>query len=96
MLFRSQHVAPPPQPRVEQVVEAPVRSPEPPTAAPPPIAVAVNGHMAAKLGEMGLTPAQAEAVMALSKDVVERVVWEVVPHLAEALIKEEIQRLMKE
>jgi hypothetical protein len=45
---------------------------------------------------MGLTPAQAEAVMALSKEVVERVVWEVVPQLAEILIKEEIARLTKE
>jgi CheY-like chemotaxis protein len=87
---------PPPQPRVEP--PPPVRVPEPPTAAPPapPIAAAVNGQMASKLGEMGLTPAQAEAVMALSKEVVERVVWEVVPQLAEILIKEEIARLTKE
>lgn len=51
--------------------------------------------MAAKLPELGLSPAQVEAVMALSKDVVERVVWEVVPVLAETLIKEEIARLTK-
>jgi hypothetical protein len=56
----------------------------------------VNGQLAGKLGELGLTPQQADAVLALSRDVVERVVWEVVPHMAEALIKEEIQRLMKE
>ncbi len=87
--------APPPQPRVDQRVEAP-RAPDPPTAAPPAIAIAVNGAMAAKLGEMGLTPAQAEGVMALSRDVIERVVWEVVPQLAETMIKEEIARLMKE
>lgn len=87
---------PPAQPRVEQPVEPPGRPIDPPTAAPPPIAAAVNGQMAAKLGEMGLTPAQAEAVMALSRDVVERVVWEVVPQLAELMIKEEIARLMKE
>ena len=88
---------PPAQARVEQHhVAPPPRAAEPATAAPPPIAIAVNGQMAAKLGEMGLTPAQAEAVMALSKDVVERVVWEVVPQLAEILIKEEIARLTKE
>ncbi len=57
---------------------------------------AVNGHLAGKLGELGLSPAQADAVMALSREVVERVVWEVVPQLAETMIKEEIQRLMKE
>jgi hypothetical protein len=52
--------------------------------------------MAPKLAELGLTPAQAEAVMALSRDIVERVVWEVVPQLAELMIKEEIARLTKE
>ena len=55
----------------------------------------INGQMAAKLEEMGLTPAQVDAVVALSREVVERVVWEVVPVLAETLIKEEIARLTK-
>jgi hypothetical protein len=55
----------------------------------------VNGQMAAKLEQIGLTPAQIDAVLALSKDVVERVVWEVVPTLAETIIKEEIARLTK-
>ncbi|MDC3953571.1 response regulator transcription factor [Polyangium jinanense] len=59
-------------------------------------AAAVNGgQMAARLEEMGLTPAQIEGVLALSREVVERVVWEVVPVLAETLIKEEIARLTK-
>ena len=60
------------------------------------VAAAVNGHLAGKLGELGLSPAQADAVLALSREVVERVVWEVVPQLAETMIKEEIQRLMNE
>ncbi|MGH7328356.1 MAG: response regulator transcription factor [Polyangiaceae bacterium] len=60
------------------------------------VAGAVNGHLAAKLGELGLSKDQAEAVLALSRDVLERVVWEVVPQLAETLIKEEIARLTKE
>jgi CheY-like chemotaxis protein len=55
-----------------------------------------NGQLAGKLGELGLSPAQADAVMALSREVVERVVWEVVPQLAETMIKEEIARLMKD
>ncbi|MBS2018084.1 MAG: response regulator transcription factor [Deltaproteobacteria bacterium] len=80
-------VPPPAAPR-----PAPVAAPAPQVA----VAAAVNGHLSGKLGELGLTPQQAEAVMALSRDVVERVVWEVVPQLAETLIKEEIQRLMKE
>jgi CheY-like chemotaxis protein len=77
---------------------APAPAPKPVAAAPaaaPAISAAVNGHLAAKVGELGLTPAQADAVMALSRDVIERVVWEVVPVLAEALIKEELARLTK-
>ena len=73
-----------------------------PTAAPPrtadaasPVA-AVNGQFAGKLGDLGLTSAQIEAVLALSREVVERVVWEVVPQLAETMIKEEITRLTRE
>jgi CheY-like chemotaxis protein len=60
------------------------------------IGAAVNGQLAGKLGALGLSPAQADAVLALSRDVVERVVWEVVPQLAETMIKEEIHRLMNE
>jgi CheY-like chemotaxis protein len=59
-------------------------------------AASANGQLASKLGELGLTAAQVDAVLALSRDVVERVVWEVVPQLAEALIKEEIARLTKD
>ncbi|MDI3283225.1 response regulator [Polyangium sp. 15x6] len=66
------------------------------SAKPGTAAAAVNGgQMAARLEEMGLTPAQIEGVLALSREVVERVVWEVVPVLAETLIKEEIARLTK-
>jgi hypothetical protein len=64
--------------------------------APAAVAASVNGHLAGKLGELGLSSQQVDAVMALSRDVVEKVVWEVVPLLAETLIKEEIARLMKE
>ena len=53
-------------------------------------------ELAGKLGALGLTQQQADAVLALSREVVEKVVWEVVPQLAEAIIKEEIARLTKE
>ena len=59
-------------------------------------AASVNGHLAGKLGDLGLTPAQVDAVLSLSREVVERVVWEVVPQLAEAIIKEELVRLTKD
>lgn len=66
-----------------------------PAAAAAAVSSAIDGQLGAKLGELGLTPQQAEAVAALSREVVERVVWEVVPVLAETLIREEILRLTK-
>jgi len=50
---------------------------------------------AGKLGGLGLSSAQVEAVLALSREVVEQVVWEVVPTLAETIIKEELKRLLQ-
>jgi hypothetical protein len=80
------------------------RTPKPAPAAPAPaaaapIAAAMSGNgadFAQKLGALGLTSQQVEGVLSLSREVVERVVWEVVPTLAETLIREEIQRLTKE
>jgi CheY-like chemotaxis protein len=74
----------------------PTPGPMPAGGATPAVSAAVNGQLAGKLEGLGLTPAQADAVLALSREVVERVVWEVVPQLAEAIIKEEITRLTKE
>ncbi|MDP3279416.1 MAG: response regulator [Deltaproteobacteria bacterium] len=72
-----QSVAPPP---VEQPVASAIGS-------------ALSGEMQAKLNSMGLTAQQAEAVTSLTRDVIERVVWEVVPQLAETMIREELRRL---
>lgn len=63
--------------------------------APSPIGAQINGQLNGKLEQLGLTPAQVEAVTALSREIVERVVWEIVPVLAETLIKEELSRLTK-
>jgi len=74
-------------------------SPPAPAVAPTPAAAGGNGahaDFASKLGGLGLTPAQVEGVLSLSREVVEKVVWEVVPTLAEAMIKEEIARLTRE
>ena len=62
-------------------------------AAGSPVGVQINGALAGKLEQLGLTAAQVEAVTALSRDIIERVVWEVVPVLAETIIKEELARL---
>jgi len=71
----------------------------PPAAAPAPVAAvaaaatAIGGDLAGKLSGLGLNSDQVNGVLALSRDVIERVVWEVVPDLAETLIREEIRRL---
>ena len=54
---------------------------------------ASNGQLAAKLQHLGLSDAQVSAVLTLSREVIEKVVWEVVPVLAETMIREELKRL---
>jgi CheY-like chemotaxis protein len=73
-------------------------SPPAPAVAAAPMAAGNGAHaeFASKLGGLGLTPAQIEGVLSLSREVVEKVVWEVVPALAEVMIKEEITRLTRE
>jgi CheY-like chemotaxis protein len=97
--------APPAAPPPAAARPAPAAPPAPKTAPLPSashaspaasVGASVNGHLEVKLGELGLSQQQVEAVMALSREVVEKVVWEVVPQLAETLIKEEIARLTKE
>ena len=70
------------------------------TAASAPVAAVAakieSTNLESKLQGLGLTREQVAGVLAISRDVVEQVVWEVVPVLAEALIREEIQRLTAE
>jgi len=105
--FGSRAPAAPPPPVYAAPVQpayvqpAPVQ-PAPVQPAPVAAAATVSGgngmpaDFAAKLGGLGLTAAQVDGVLALSREVVEKVVWEVVPVLAETLIKEEISRLTRE
>jgi hypothetical protein len=86
-------VAPP------SAAKGPTLSPAPAPAAaraPAPVVAAATADMAGKLGQLGLTREQVEGVLALSREVIEQVVWEVVPELAEQLIREEIKRLTAE
>ncbi|HEX4473548.1 MAG TPA: response regulator [Polyangiaceae bacterium] len=76
------------------VAAAPAVSPARPAPAAAP-AIPMNG-LSGKLEALGLTSDQVQAVLALSREVVEQVVWEVVPVLAETMIKEELQRLTSE
>lgn len=94
-------VAAKPAPAAAKPAAAVAKAPEPAKPAPavakmPPVAATNGKHMAAKLADLGLNPTQVDAVMALSRQVIEEVVWEVVPTLAATMIREEISRLTKE
>lgn len=73
---------------------------EPRFASPVPRAAALGTDeltdLRLRLQSSGLQLQQLDAVLELSREVIERVVWEVVPTLAERLIQEEIKRLIKE
>ncbi len=88
------------EPEPPMPAPAPAAAPrQPPAAAasaPARAAAAATGNgssMAKKLGDLGLTDDQVQGVLALSREVIEQVVWEVVPDLAETIIREEIRRL---
>ena len=56
-------------------------------------AARVSDAAAAAAAEAGLDPAEMAALVKLSRDVVERIVWEVVPELAETIIRENLDKL---
>ena len=93
----------------EDAIELPKKKPEKPAMdlerlEPPskkgPSAAAANqvaSAVSAIAGRVeGVTPEQIEAIRQLTNEIVEQVVWEVVPDLAEAIIKEELAKLLKE
>ncbi len=86
------------EPEVQVEKPAAPTAPKAPTAPARAAAAATSngGAMAAKLEGLGLDKTQVEGVLALSRDVIEQVVWEVVPELAELIIREEIKRLTQE
>ena len=59
----------------------------------PAVGVSRNPPLETKLESLGLNAEQVQGVLALTKEVVEQAVWEVVPAMAETLIKEELARL---
>jgi CheY-like chemotaxis protein len=72
-----------------KILSSPVAPPEAAGASE-----ALSHSVVERLQTLGLTPDQVEGVLKLSAEVAERVVWEVVPELAEAMIREELHRLV--
>ena len=85
-----------PEPTPAPTPVAADEEPAPAASSPAAIAPALDAEVSAKVAALGLTAEQAAAVVALSRELVERVVWEVVPPLAELMIKEELARLTRD
>jgi CheY-like chemotaxis protein len=82
------------QPPAAPAAAAPAQAGAAPVAAS--LGALVDASMETKLTALGLTKDQIIGVVALSREVIEQVVWEVVPVLAETMIREEIKRLTSE
>jgi hypothetical protein len=48
------------------------------------------------VSEIGQRSPEYQAIAQLSREVIERIAWEVVPELAEVIIREQLDRLVKE
>ncbi|HEY0715089.1 MAG TPA: response regulator [Polyangia bacterium] len=65
----------------------------PDNGAPPGAAAAVSSRLDQKLSAIAARGPEYEAIAKLSREVIEEVVWEVVPELAEIIIREHVERL---
>jgi hypothetical protein len=65
-----------------------------PPAAPAPLVAAVSSAIDQKVAAIAARGREYEAIAKLSREIIEQVVWEVVPELAEVIIKQEIDRLV--
>lgn len=84
-----------PKPPTPAAPAAPAaKKPVAPAAAPITAAAnAASADLAARLSGLNLSEEQINGVLGISREVIEQVVWEVVPDLAETIIREEIRRL---
>ena len=64
-----------------------------PPVAPAPLVAAVSSAIDQKIGVIAARGREYEAIAKLSREIIEQVVWEVVPELAEVIIRQELDRL---
>jgi CheY-like chemotaxis protein len=82
-----------PSSSITRKVATPV-PPSVPVAAPSPaLAAAVSSVVDQKIAAFSARGPEYEAIAKLSREIIEQVVWEVVPELAEMIIRQEIDRL---
>jgi CheY-like chemotaxis protein len=90
----SQPARPPAQPPASRPAPAqPAARPHAPPPTPP-HAPDEEAHARAKTTEM--SPEEIRRIEGVAREIIERVVWEVVPDLAETIIREELAKLLKE
>lgn len=65
-----------------------------PHSMPAPVVAAVSSAIDQKVAAIATRGKEYEAIAKLSREIIEQVVWEVVPELAEVIIKQEIDRLV--
>ena len=65
-----------------------------PPASPAPLVAAVSSAIDQKVAAIAARGREYEAIAKLSREIIEQVVWEVVPELAEVIIKQELDRLI--
>jgi CheY-like chemotaxis protein len=71
----------------------PAFRPSSPFAPSAPVAAAVSNVVAQKMSALAARGPEYEAIAKFSREIIEQVVWEVVPELAEAIIRQEVDRL---
>jgi hypothetical protein len=94
---RPRTVTPPmvtPPPRLRDKTPTPPPSYVAPAAAPvsPAVSAAVSESVDQKLAAISAKGPEYAAIAKLSREIIEQVVWEVVPELAEAIIRERLDK----
>jgi len=87
--------APPPRAPSQPApaLESRARAVTPPPRAPAaPSPAAVSASVDQKLAAIAAKGPEYEAIAKLSREVIEQVVWEIVPELAEAIIREHLEK----
>ena len=89
-LPRTREITPPPPVRAREATPVPpVRAREATPTPPPAMVVAAVDQKLAAISAKG---PEYEAIAKLSREIIEQIVWEVVPELAEAIIRERLDR----
>ena len=75
---------------------APAPAPAPKLAPPPAVRAALSERVAEKVAQFAAAGPEYAAIAKLSREIIEQIVWEVVPELAEMIIRSELDRLVSE